>query len=477
DSGDGTLTITNGGSVENLYSFVGTSIGSTGNATVDGENSTWTSNESFYIGGYQTDVDGTVTVSDGGTINALNAFIIADAAGSTGTLNIGNGGAAGIINTATIEGGDGDATINFIHTDEDYYLTTDGTADGDNVLITGSTAVDHSNIGKTTLDGNHTYTGDTNVNAGWLHLPGSIAGHAIVADNARLSGAGTIGGNLANFGQLSPGNSIGTMTVTGDYDHLATATLDIEINDAGNTPGTNNDLLDIAGAADIQGGTVNVIAEPGDYTPGVQYTFLDADGGVTGTFTDATHNFANLFTVDLGYTATTAYAELALIPTDYEGIGTNANERSIGRHLDEAYLDSFAEKADFYNELGGLKFDDDIRNAMQQLSGETIGAGTSTVIQNTQLTQGVLFHRVRPTGAGARSWPTRPLATASTGETLSLAAADEDLGVILGETHSQRLWIPWVQGYGEYGDVDSNAGSTGFNYTTGGALFGVDRNV
>lgn len=468
--GEYTLNVADGGTI------VVADDASTNNGqfTVDGEGSSVTTNQ--WIVGAIAQAEDIMNVTNGGKVTSQNN-VLAFHADATATLNIGDGGGAGIIDTATIHGGDGDATLNFNHTDENYHLTTDGTADGTNVGITGSATVNHVGTGKTTLDGTHTYTGDTNVNAGWLHLPGSIAGDANIADNGRLSGAGTIGGGLANAGQLSPGNSIGTMTVTGDYDHLADATLDIEINDAGATPGVNNDLLDVAGVAYIQGGTVNVIAEPGDYSPGTQYTFLDADGGLTGTFTGATHDLNNLFTAELGYTPNTAYVELALLPSDYEGIGTNANERGIGRHLDETYLDSFADMADFYNELGGLD-DDEARNAMQQLSGETIGAGTSAVAQNIHRTQGVLLQRVRPTGEGARSWPTRPLATASNNQTLSLAAADDDeLGEMIGDMHTQRLWVPWVQGYGEYGDVSSSAASSGFNYTTGGALFGVDRNV
>src|SRR3546814_8089672 len=68
-------------------------------------------------------------------------------------LNIGAGGAAGILNTAAVNGGSGAAILNFNHSDAAYYFTDDGTATGAAVTITGSTAVKQIGTGTTILTG------------------------------------------------------------------------------------------------------------------------------------------------------------------------------------------------------------------------------------------------------------------------------------------------------------------------------------
>ena len=65
-------------------------------------------------------------------------------------------------------------------------------------------------------------------------------------------GGGTIAGSVTNTGgTLAPGSSPGVMTITGSYDQQPAAKLQIEI--GGTTPGTEFDLLDIAGTANLAG--------------------------------------------------------------------------------------------------------------------------------------------------------------------------------------------------------------------------------
>ena len=79
-----------------------------------------------------------------------------------------------------------------------------------------------SGAGKLILGGINTYTGPTTVNAGTLLVNGSIdpASPVSVASGATLGGNGTIGGpaTVAANGTLSPGTSIGTLAVNGNFD-------------------------------------------------------------------------------------------------------------------------------------------------------------------------------------------------------------------------------------------------------------------
>ena len=92
-----------------------------------------------------------------------------------------------------------------------------------------------------------------------------------------LGGSGEIIGDVHNFGTVAAGNSIGTLTVTGDYSVAAGATHEVEINDAGTTPGVNNDLVEVSGTTTLQGGTVDVQAAAGTYSEGTTYRFLSAE--------------------------------------------------------------------------------------------------------------------------------------------------------------------------------------------------------
>src|SRR5439155_744124 len=70
-----------------------------------------------------------------------------------------------------------------------------------------------------------------------------------------LIGTGTVTGNVANAGQVSPGASPGILNIAGNYTQTSNGTLNIEL--AGFTPGTEFDRLAVSGAATLDG-TLNV---------------------------------------------------------------------------------------------------------------------------------------------------------------------------------------------------------------------------
>ncbi|MGH9162679.1 MAG: choice-of-anchor D domain-containing protein [Vicinamibacteraceae bacterium] len=144
-------------------------------------------------------------------------------------------------------------------------------------IVAGSGEVSKIGTGTLALTGDNTYQGTTSVEDGVLRVDGSIADSAVtVASAGRLEGSGIVGATTNN-GAVAPGDSIGTLTVSGNYTH--TGTLEVEIE-----PGGGADLLDISGAANIAGGTVAVLLVPGDYAPGTRFPILTAAEGVIGAF-------------------------------------------------------------------------------------------------------------------------------------------------------------------------------------------------
>ncbi|WP_304439300.1 Calx-beta domain-containing protein, partial [Anabaena sp. 4-3] len=98
-----------------------------------------------------------------------------------------------------------------------------------------------------------------------------------------LTGSGTVIGNLSNLTQINPGDTIGTLRITGNYTQASSSTLNIELG------GTSNyDRLDITGNASLSG-NLNISLLNG-FTPvlGDRYTILNFGGNLTGGFTNIT---------------------------------------------------------------------------------------------------------------------------------------------------------------------------------------------
>ncbi len=88
--GDGTMNITGGGNVISEWDGgIGYELGSTGAVTVDGPGSTWTNNDALYVGRYGS---GTLTITDGGLVSVDLALNIDTDADGDGFINIANGG-------------------------------------------------------------------------------------------------------------------------------------------------------------------------------------------------------------------------------------------------------------------------------------------------------------------------------------------------------------------------------------------------
>ncbi|KPB02003.1 autotransporter domain-containing protein, partial [Ahrensia marina] len=216
-------TIEDGGAVSNGDGVIGNDSDGVGAVTVTGSGSTWDNTSTLRVGNAGT---GTLTIADGGAVSVnsgTGTVMIADDAGSAGALNIGDGASAGILNAATVDGGSGAATLNFKHTDTDYFFTNDGTSAGAAIDITGTVAVNHTATGTTTLTGTNTYTGSTIVNFGTLAVDGGSIAHTSAdlivggfsSDDGTLTikNGGSVSNNEAGIGYAA--GSEGEVSVTG----------------------------------------------------------------------------------------------------------------------------------------------------------------------------------------------------------------------------------------------------------------------
>lgn len=112
-----------------------------------------------------------------------------------------------------------------------------------------------------------------------------------------VTGAGRFVGDTVMQATLAPGsvtgngleNGIATLEFDGDYSDSAAATYAIEVNDAG-----QSDHVAITGAATLSGGTLDILAQNGNYALSTSYVILSAAGGINGTFGTITSNLAFL---------------------------------------------------------------------------------------------------------------------------------------------------------------------------------------
>jgi uncharacterized protein with beta-barrel porin domain len=273
---------------------------------------------------------------------------------------------------------------------------------------------------------------DWTIVAGDLMVEGSLLGPGTVQAGGRLGGSGAVG-SLTNEGTVSPGSSIGTLTVTGDYEHGADATLEIE----GSITGLS-DRLEVTGRAVLHGGTVSVLPEARQYGIATAHTILRAAGGVTGTFGTA---LAGLEYLDAFLDHESDTVSLMLIRNDisFVAMGDTGNQQALGTALD-ANKKAMAH-GDFKGLMDQFLFIDEAqqRSALFSLSGE--------------------LH------------PTTTRALHRTGQRFFSAALDRQMSAE-GVTDDRRT--VWMDAFGFSGRLESDGNAGPASYRSVGLVTGID---
>lgn len=254
---------------EALVSGAGSSITTTGNVTV----------ASAGQGTLTVAQDGKVVVNGGtGTVR------IATGGSGTGTLNIGGAEgeaaqSAGFIEAATIAFGAGNGTVNFNHTNSAYDFAP---------VFAGAGTINQVGSGKTILAQDSTaFAGTTNVRSGTLSVNGilgdSALGSTMHVFGGRLQGNGTVSSTFNHAGGIiAPGNSIGVLTVAGDYTSNGGA---LEIEAELGADGSPADLLHITGNSLLGTGvtpiTVLNVGGTGGVTTGDGILVVQVDGATS----------------------------------------------------------------------------------------------------------------------------------------------------------------------------------------------------
>jgi outer membrane autotransporter protein len=327
-------------------------------------------------------------------------------------------------------------------------FTLDG---GGSVLLTGDSS---GFTGTTTVSGGRLVVGDGNGN-------GALGGNLAIADGGMLGGAGTIGSGagstvtLGTGGTLSPGNSIGTLTVDGDLVFSSGSRFEVEVN----PQGTDSDLVRVTGTATLNGGTVAHIGATGTYDLRSTYTILSA-GTLAGAFDEVTSAFAFL-TPDLVYDYGAGTVDLSLVRNDREfasialtsnQIATAGGIESIGIDAGHAVYDAIAQLAD----------DDDlIRGSFDALSGEIHASARTALTEDSRFVRNAANDRIRAA-----------FGDAGAALTSVLAYGPDKAPILVSADHAGPVF--WSSGFGSWGSTDSDGNAASLDRSIGGLLIGAD---
>ncbi|MCJ2010779.1 autotransporter outer membrane beta-barrel domain-containing protein, partial [Methylobacterium sp. J-092] len=298
-----------------------------------------------------------------------------------------------------------------------------------------------------------------------------------MADAAVVGGTGTIGGLTVQSGAIvAPGastaaGSLGTLTVNGNVLFAAQSIYRVDATAAG-----QSDRIASTGTATLQGGTVQVTAGTGAYSPSTRYTILTAAGGLTGRFAGVTSNFAFL-TPFLTYDANDAYLRLARNDLAFGSTAQTRNQANVA-----AAAQALGVGTPIYDAIAVLSAAQS-RQAFNALSGEVYASAVTTMFEGATFVRETILDHLRfgesngfaggfgaPGSVGQRFAPGSTLPGTYTadlpGRAPTLSAVPTQLVV--------PAYAVWGQAFGAFGNTASNGNAAGLSRQTSGFVLGAE---
>lgn len=401
------------------------------------------------------EIGGNATITTAGTLNG--AIVLG---GGTDTVTVTGGAINGNIT------GDGADALNLdLGTNSFTHGAAYAISGIDGVVMSSGTAQLDSTVSARTLTvqggtlviGNTaTFSGPTSVEGGTLAVNGSLNGVVDVLALGRLQGTGTVG-NTTVAGTIAPGNSIGTLSVNGNFAQLTGSTYQVEVDPAS----TASDLLRVSGSATLGAGSRLQVVRIGtaNYIVGNRYTVLSAVGGVAGTYSlagDTASAFAQL--VD-SYDANNVYLTAEKVRSIADA-GSTPNQAAVGAAVDSLPASNMVANAVLWSPNDAAA-----RDALNQLSADIHASTKTALLQDSRFVREAAIDRLRnaacaPGSAAARTAPTQP-------PQLGADCAPED----------RQQHATWGQVFGSWGSIASDGNAAKLERDIGGFLVGADTGL
>jgi outer membrane autotransporter protein len=332
--------------------------------------------------------------------------------------------------------------------------------------VTNKVSLIMHSAGRTqTLSGNNTYSGGTIVNEGILSITGQIvAREFLVNPLGTLAGNGLIIGNVRNTGVVAPGNSPGTLRISGNYEQASTGALNIEIASA-----SNFDRLVVSGQITLAG-TLNVILYGGYMiAPGSHFDFLQA-ASITGNFSSIVvpDGLRGRFLISGGV------ATLLFGPQSFVPYALNQNQHRIAEALDGFIVATDGDRLAMSIVLDSLTteqfpyaFDQIMPGFYESLADMAIEQAFN---QTQMLNQRISSVRLGAAGFQAIGGISQPLVHDKNGKS---AADAKDASPIV-ESATATNWNAWALGTGMFSRSTNLGSLQNYNNDAGGFLVGAD---
>lgn len=330
-------------------------------------------------------------------------------------------------------------------------------------VFTGSGDFEKSGAGTLVYNGNSSaYGGTTTVAAGRLivgsdmaHASAVLGGSVNVGNGATLGGHGTLGSGIGSVvmigsgGTVAPGNSIGTITVDGDFLQAAGSTYLAEI-----APDGSSDLIQVTGTATINGGTVFVAKAPGVYAPGTRFTLLTAAGGVTGQYATLDQNMP-FVDLALAYDSLNIFLDVSRNNNTFSTAGITRNQRATA-----VALESLGSGNALYDAIASAPDAETARAEFEALSGEVHASAKSALINDSRFVRDAVNDRMRSASGE------------TTGSHMLMSGYGPDGTMPV--TADSSGTVLWGQAFGAWGSDDGDGNAARLDSTTGGFLAGLD---
>jgi len=467
---------------------------------------------------------GVQTFTNSGTITGANAILLGD--GNDVLILLPGSNIAGISN-----GGNNVDTLSFSGTGNGTFNLDDIAGggnkyqnfetfivEGGNWTFSGSTTQTFTIKGGT-VQGDGNFDQGVNVDGGQYLGSGTVAG-AVLVRRGTLSGTGTFNNtfSVTDGATVAPGNSIGTITVNGDFNLLNGSIFLVEVSPTA----ADKVIVGAGGGVNIANATLRVVELPGSVFNSVApltFIIIDQQGGaaVMGTgFGSVTNSLAfsavtvtttggdgndvaitvtPIVTALVNPTATTAAATAAATPVTFASVTQTRNQFSVASALDNGFFAggiANTDEQEVATSLLGLSASS-ARQAYDLLSGEIHAAVSETLLTHGRDFTNALTRR----GAGIRVLKGDVTGGAGLLGYAALGDSSADIaslglnfqpktqtslqGISQGELQPERentlALETWATGIGRITSINSTTGASPVDQSAYGFIGGIDMNI
>lgn len=209
---------------------------------------------------------------------------------------------------------------------------------------------------------------------------GHVVGESLVSSGSSLGGNGLFTGDVRNLsGVVAPGNSIGVITIDGDYRQDADGALVLEFG------GGRHDALEISGRTYLGGGLQLSLV---DYQDGGTYPVLTSNG-LEGQFADVAS--PAVLTTELS--SSSSGLDLILTRNSYASLAADSGQRNVGTALDRFRRDAAGDMGDAFLGIDNMDLGD-LRDALVDMAPGIHAATRRSLVDLSHLETETLLGRL-----------------------------------------------------------------------------------